>query len=111
MNIRNRRHTTHFIIWANPVTVSRYLGSAIHNTIIYEEVIRKAKQLDLLSEVSRTIVSDHHPERDTPIDCYNDCEGNGFTNLFHYASGCEANELFIAATQSLSQEYLSKPES
>ena len=41
-------------------TISKYLGSAIENAVVYEEVNRKAKQLDLLSEVSRTIVSDYY---------------------------------------------------
>jgi signal transduction protein with GAF and PtsI domain len=90
-------------------TVSRYLGSAIHNAIIYEEVIRKAKQLDLLSEVSRTIVSDHYLKEILQLIVAMTAKVMDSQICSIMLLDEKRNELFIAATQSLSQEYLSKP--
>ena len=90
-------------------TVSRYLGSAIHNAIIYEEVTRKAKQLDLLSEVSRTIVSDHYLKEILQLIVAMTAKVMDSQICSIMLLDEKRNELFIAATQSLSQEYLSKP--
>jgi signal transduction protein with GAF and PtsI domain len=90
-------------------TVSRYLGSAIHNMIIYEEVTRKAKQLDLLSEVSRTIVSDHYLKEILQLIVAMTAKVMDSQICSIMLLDEKRNELFIAATQSLSQEYLSKP--
>lgn len=90
-------------------TVSRYLGSAIHNVIIYEEVTRKAKQLDLLSEVSRTIVSDHYLKEILQLIVAMTAKVMDSQICSIMLLDEKRNELFIAATQSLSQEYLSKP--
>ncbi len=110
MNIRNMEvynypeHQVNLLF-----TVSRYLGSAIHNTIIYEEVIRKAKQLDLLSEVSRTIVSDHYLKEILQLIVTMTAKVMDSQICSIMLLDEKRNELFIAATQSLSQEYLSKP--
>jgi len=90
-------------------TVSRYLGSAIHNVIIYEEVTRKAKQLDLLSEVSRTIVSNHYLKEILQLIVAMTAKVMDSQICSIMLLDEKRNELFIAATQSLSQEYLSKP--
>jgi signal transduction protein with GAF and PtsI domain len=90
-------------------TVSRYLGSAIHNAIIYEEVTRKAKQLDLLSEVSRTIVSDHYLKEILQLIVAMTAKVMDSQICSIMLLDEKRNELFIAATQSLSQKYLSKP--
>jgi len=90
-------------------TVSRYLGSAIHNAIIYEEVTRKAKQLDLLSEVSRTIVSNHYLKEILQLIVAMTAKVMDSQICSIMLLDEKRNELFIAATQSLSQEYLSKP--
>ncbi len=61
MNIHNKKEHEYPDDQINLLfTISKYLGSAIQNAIAYEEVNKKAKQLDLLSEVSRTIVSDYY---------------------------------------------------
>lgn len=110
MNIRNleaRAYPEHQVNLL--FTVSRYLGSAIHNAIIYEEVIRKAKQLDLLSEVSRTIVSDHYLKEILQLIVAMTAKVMDSQICSIMLLDEKRNELFIAATQSLSQEYLSKP--
>jgi signal transduction protein with GAF and PtsI domain len=110
MNIRNMethsypKHQVNLLF-----TVSRYLGSAIHNAIIHEEVIRKAKQLDLLSEVSRTIVSDHYLKEILQLIVAMTAKVMDSQICSIMLLDEKRNELFIAATQSLSQEYLSKP--
>jgi len=110
MNIRNLEAHNYPEHQVNLLfTVSRYLGSAIHNAIIYEEVIRKAKQLDLLSEVSRTIVSDHYLKEILQLIVAMTAKVMDSQICSIMLLDEKRNELFIAATQSLSQEYLSKP--
>jgi signal transduction protein with GAF and PtsI domain len=110
MNIRNMEPHNYPEHQVNLLfTVSRYLGSAIHNTIIYEEVIRKARQLDLLSEVSRTIVSDHYLKEILQLIVTMTAKVMDSQICSIMLLDEKRNELFIAATQSLSQEYLSKP--
>src|SRR5271157_5392269 len=61
MNLHNKKEHEYPQSQINLLfTVSKYLGSAIQNAMVYDEVNRKAKQLDLLSEVSRTIVSHYY---------------------------------------------------
>ena len=110
MNVRNMETHSYPEHQVNLLfTVSRYLGSAIHNAIIYEEVIRKAKQLDLLSEVSRTIVSDHYLKEILQLIVAMTAKVMDSQICSIMLLDEKRNELFIAATQSLSQEYLSKP--
>jgi signal transduction protein with GAF and PtsI domain len=110
MNIRNMESHIYPEHQVNLLfTISRYLGSAIHNAIIYEEVNRKAKQLDLLSEVSRTIVSDHYLKEILQLIVAMTAKVMDSQICSIMLLDEKHNELFIAATQSLSQEYLSKP--
>jgi signal transduction protein with GAF and PtsI domain len=110
MNIRNMEIHSYPEHQVNLLfTVSRYLGSAIHTAIIYEEVTRKAKQLDLLSEVSRTIVSDHYLKEILQLIVAMTAKVMDSRICSIMLLDKKRNELFIAATQSLSQEYLSKP--
>lgn len=110
MNVRNVEAHNYPEYQVNLLfTVSRYLGSAIHNAIIYEEVTRKAKQLDLLSEVSRTIVSDHYLKEILQLIVAMTAKVMDSQICSIMLLDEKRNELFIAATQSLSQEYLSKP--
>ena len=110
MNIRNMEEHSYPEHQVNLLfTVSRYLGSAIDNTIIYEDVIKKAKQLDLLSEVSRTIVSDHYLKEILQLIVAMTAKVMDSQICSIMLLDEKRNELFIAATQSLSQEYLSKP--
>jgi signal transduction protein with GAF and PtsI domain len=90
-------------------TVSKYLGSAIENAVVYEEVNRKAKQLDLLSEVSRTIVSDYYLKEILQLIVTMTAQVMGSKICSLQLLDEKKQELVIAATQSLSQEYVNKP--
>jgi signal transduction protein with GAF and PtsI domain len=101
MNIRNMEPHNYPEHQVNLLfTVSRYLGSAIHNTIIYEEVIRKARQLDLLSEVSRTIVSDHYLKEILQLIVTMTAKVMDSQICSIMLLDEKRNEIFIAATQS-----------
>ena len=89
-------------------TISRYLGSAIENAIIYQEVKKKAKQLDLLSEISRTIVSDYYLKEILQLIVTTTAQVMGSKICSIMLLDEKKQELVIAATQSLSQEYLTK---
>jgi len=90
-------------------TISKYLGSAIENAVVYEEVNRKAKQLDLLSEVSRTIVSDYYLKEILQLIVTMTAQVMGSKICSIMLLDEKKQELVIAATQSLSQEYINKP--
>ncbi len=90
-------------------TISKYLGSAIENAVVYEEVNRKAKQLDLLSEVSRTIVSDYYLKEILQLIVTMTAQVMGSKICSLLLLDEKKQELVIAATQSLSQEYVNKP--
>ncbi len=89
-------------------TVSKYLGSAIENAIIYEEIDKKAKQLDLLSEISRTIVSDYYLKEILQLIVTMTAQVMGSKICSIMLLDEKKQELIIAATQSLSKEYLTK---
>jgi len=110
MNVRNMEVHRYPEYQVNLLfTVSRYLGSAIHNAIIYEDVIRKAKQLDLLSEVSRTIVSNHYLKEILQLIVTMTAKVMDSQICSIMLLDEKHSELFIAATQSLSRGYLNKP--
>ncbi len=90
-------------------TISKYIGSAIENAVVYEEVNRKAKQLDLLSEVSRTIVSDYYLKEILQLIVTMTAQVMGSKICSLQLLDEKKQELVIAATQSLSQEYINKP--
>lgn len=89
-------------------TVSKYLGSAIQNAITYDEVNRKAKQLDLLSEVSRTIVSDYYLKEILQLIVTMTAQVMNSKICSIMLLDEKKQELVIAATQSLSQRYVNK---
>jgi signal transduction protein with GAF and PtsI domain len=110
VNLRNKKERQYPEHQVNLLfTVSRYLGSAIENAIIYEEVNRKAKRLDLLSEISRTIVSNHYLKEilELIVAMTANVMGSKICSIMLHDE--KTDELVIAATQSLSQDYVSKP--
>ena len=110
MNIRSRQehhYPQHQIDLL--FTVGRYLGSAIANSRIYEEVVSKARQLDLLSEVSRTIVSDYYLKEILQLIVTMTAKVMDSKICSIMLLDEKKEELFIAATQSLSEDYVNKP--
>jgi signal transduction protein with GAF and PtsI domain len=109
MNLHNKKEHAYPEEQINLLfTVSKYLGSAIQNAIIYEEVNEKAKQLDLLSEVSRTIVSDYYLKEILQLIVTMTAEVMGSKICSIMLLDEKKQELVIAATQSLSQDYVNK---
>jgi len=110
MNVRNRKehnypdHQVDLIF-----TVSRYLGSAIKNAIIHDEIVKKAKQLDLLSEISRTIVSDYYLKEILQLIVTMTAKVMDSKICSIMLLDEKRDELVIAATQSLSSYYVNKP--
>jgi signal transduction protein with GAF and PtsI domain len=90
-------------------TVSRYLGSAIENAIVYDEVVKKAQQLDLLSEVSRTIVSDYYLKEILQLIVTMTAKVMDSKICSIMLLDEKNEELVISATQSLSDDYVNKP--
>ncbi len=110
INVRNRKEHVYPETKINLLfTVGRYLGSAIANAKIYEEVARKAKQLDLLSEVSRTIVSDMYLKEILQLIVTMTAKVMDSKICSIMLLDEKKEELVIAATQSLSQAYVNKP--
>lgn len=109
MNIRNRKERHYPETKIDLLfTINRYLGSAIQNAIIYEEVVKKAKQLDLLTEVSRTIVSDYYLKEILQLIVTMTAQVMDSKICSIMLLNEKREELVIAATQSLSKEYVNK---
>jgi signal transduction protein with GAF and PtsI domain len=110
MNLRNREEYAHPQPQIDLLfTVSRYLGSAIENAIIYEEVVKKARQLDLLSEVSQTIVSDYYLKEILQLIVTMTAKVMNSKICSIMLLDEKKEELVISATQSLSDDYKNKP--
>lgn len=110
MNIRNLEEHIYPEPQVNLLfTINRYLGSTIENAIIYEEITKKAQQLDLLSEVSRTIVSDYYLKEILELIVTMTAKVMDSKICSIMLLDEKREELVIAATQSLSQDYVNKP--
>lgn len=110
MNVHNKKEHEYPEDQINLIfTISKYLGSAIRNAIAYEEVNKKAKQLDLLSEVSRTIVSDYYLKEILQLIVTMTAQVMDSKICSIMLLDDKKQELVIAATQSLSPDYVSKP--
>jgi len=110
MNIRNRQQHVYPDYQTNLIfTVSRYLGSAIKNAIIHDELTKKAQQLDLLSEISRTIVSDYYLKEILQLIVTMTAKVMDSKICSIMLLDEKRDDLVIAATQSLSKHYVNKP--
>jgi len=110
MNLRNRKEHTYPEPQVNLLfTIGRYLGSSIQNAMTYDEVVKKAKQLDLLSQVSRTIVSDYYLKEILQLIVTMTAKVMDSKICSIMLLDEKREELVIAATQSLSLDYTNKP--
>ena len=110
MNLQNRQE----YVYPQPqidllLTVSRYLGSTIENALVYNEVVKKAQQLDLLSEISRTIVSDYYLKEILQLIVTMTAKVMDSKICSIMLLDEKKDELVISATQSLSDDYVNKP--
>ena len=90
-------------------TVAKYMGSALVNSLVYGELKKKAQQLELLSEVSRTIVSNKYLEEILHLIATMTAQVMGSKICSIMLVDEKKKELIIAATQSLSVRYKNKP--
>lgn len=85
------------------------MGSAIENARLYEETRKKAMQLDVLSRVSKTIVSNRYLKEMLQLIVTMTAQVMNSKICSIMLLDNKKQELFIAATQSLSEEYTKKP--
>lgn len=90
-------------------TIAQQVGSAIENAQLYEAVQKKAAQLDMLSQISKTIVSNQYLKEILQLIVAITAQTMGSKICSIMLLDEKKQELFIVATQSLSQEYVNKP--
>jgi signal transduction protein with GAF and PtsI domain len=90
-------------------TIGQQVGSAIENARLYDEMRRKAMQIETLSAVSRTISSNRYLEEILHLIAAMTAEMMNSKICSIMLLDEEKQELEIVATQSLSEEYRKKP--
>jgi GAF domain-containing protein len=90
-------------------TIGQQVGGAIGNARLYDEMSRKAKQIETLSAVSRTISSNRYIEEILHLIATMTAEMMGSKICSIMLLDEEKQELEIAATQSLSEAFRKKP--
>jgi len=101
------RHRPHEV--ALMTTMGRQIGGAIETARLHAEVTKKARQVETLSEVSATITSGRLLEEILHLLVTMTAEMMGSATCSIMLLDLERDELRIAATQSLSEMYRSKP--
>jgi len=90
-------------------TAAKYLGSAVRNAFVKEEIQKKQEQLEILSKISRTIISDNYLQEILHLIVTMTAEVMNSKICSIMLVDKKNQELVIAATQSLSDEYKNKP--
>ena len=90
-------------------TIGHQVGGAIENARLYDEMRRKAMQVETLSQVSKTIASNRYLKEILQLIVAMTAEMMNSTICSIMLLDEEKQELEIVATQSLSEEYRSKP--
>jgi len=101
------RHRPHEV--ALMATIGRHVGGAIETARLHAEVTKKARQVETLSQVSATITSGRLLEEILHLLVTMTAEMMGSATCSIMLLDPERDELRIAATQSLSEMYRSKP--
>jgi len=110
INLQHRKPYHHTSDEINLIsTIAEYVGSAIENARLYEETRKKAMQLDVLSRVSKTIVSNRYLKEMLQLIVTMTAQVMNSKICSIMLLDNKKQELFIAATQSLSEEYTKKP--
>ena len=106
INLQHRKPYHHTSDEINLIsTIAEYVGSAIENARLYEETRKKAMQLDVLSRVSKTIVSNRYLKEMLQLIVTMTAQVMNSKICSIMLLDNKKQELFIAATQSLSEEY------
>jgi signal transduction protein with GAF and PtsI domain len=90
-------------------TIGHQVGGAIENARLYDEMKKKAMQIDTLSEVSKTIASNRYLKEILQLIVAVTAEMMNSTICSIMLLDEDKQELEIVATQSLSEEYRKKP--
>jgi signal transduction protein with GAF and PtsI domain len=90
-------------------TIGHQVGGAIENARLYEEMTKKAMQIETLSQVSKTIVSNRYLKEILQLIVAMTAEMMNSTICSIMLLSDENQELEIVATQSLSEDYRKKP--
>jgi len=90
-------------------TIAQQVGYAIENARLYEETKKRLAQLETLSEVSKTIVSNRYLKEILQLIVAMTAEMMNSKICSIMLLDEKKQELFIEATQSLSEEYIKKP--
>src|SRR5213078_4518871 len=101
------RHRAHEV--ALMTTMGRQVGGAIETARLHAEITKKARQVETLSQVSATITSGRLLEEILHLLVTMTAEMMGSATCSIMLLDPERDELRIAATQSLSEMYRSKP--
>lgn len=89
--------------------ITQQISVALENARLYEETHRKALQLDTLSMVSKTIISNYYLEEILQLIVTMTAQMMNSKICSLMLLDEEGQQLHIKATQSLSEEYLKKP--
>jgi signal transduction protein with GAF and PtsI domain len=90
-------------------TIARHAGAAIENARLYAAMKEKARQIEMLSQVSQTITSNRYLEEILHLIVTMTAQMMGSTICSIMLVDEERQELSIKATQSLSDAYRNKP--
>jgi signal transduction protein with GAF and PtsI domain len=90
-------------------TIARHAGAAIENARLYASMKEKARQVEMLSQVSQTITSNRYLEEILHLIVTMTAQMMGSTICSIVLVDEERQELTIKATQSLSDAYRNKP--
>jgi len=90
-------------------TIAKYLGSVIENAIIYDEVQKKVKQLEAISKISKTVVSNRYLKEILQLIVTITTQVMDLKLSSILLLDEKKKELTISATLSSNQEYIEKP--
>lgn len=110
INVQHKRpHEHHHGEMALLTTIAHQVAGAIENARLYQEMKKKAMQIETLSQVSRTITSNRYLEEILHLIVTMTAEMMDSKICSIMLLNEERQELEIAATQSLSDAYRKKP--
>ena len=110
INVQHKRsHEHHQGELALLTTIAHQVGGAIENARLYQEMKKKAMQIETLSQVSRTITSNRYLEEILHLIVTMTAEMMDSKICSIVLLDEERQELEIVATQSLSEAYRKKP--
>jgi len=110
INVQHKRPHHHSVgELALLTTIGHQVGGAIGNARLYEEMTKKAMQIETLSQVSKTIVSSRYLKEILQLIVAMTAEMMNSTICSIMLLDEEKQELEIVATQSLSEDYRKKP--